>query len=226
VSRIEALSDAVFAFALPLLVVSLEVPGTFDELLEAIVAFPAFAACFAFLIMCWVFHYRFHRRYGLEDATTILLNAILLFVILFYVFPLKFMATMLWASLRAGGAPHTAAGTMIRLDQLPQLFYFYSGGLAVLFGLYAALEWHAYRKRDELELNAVERLMSRSELRSHLISVGFGLLSVGLTLVHLVPFAGLIYFLLGPVQGIHGWRSGRRVERMAADLGGAHGAAP
>lgn len=43
ISRIEGLSDAVFAFAVTLLVVSLEVPKTFAELMEAMRGFGAFA---------------------------------------------------------------------------------------------------------------------------------------------------------------------------------------
>jgi len=49
VSRIEGLSDAVFAFAITLLVVSLEVPKTFDELAETMHGFGAFLISFTLL---------------------------------------------------------------------------------------------------------------------------------------------------------------------------------
>src|SRR5689334_20313949 len=91
VSRLEGLSDAVFGFAITLLVVSLEVPNTFDELMTLMRGFVAFAASFAVLIMIWYEHYTFFRRYGLEDLWIIVLNSALLFVVVLYIYPLKFM---------------------------------------------------------------------------------------------------------------------------------------
>ena len=81
VSRLEGFSDAVFGFALTLLVVSLEVPLTLTDLLQTMRGFMAFAVCFAILSWIWYEHYIFFRRYGLQDALTIVLNALLLFLI-------------------------------------------------------------------------------------------------------------------------------------------------
>lgn len=53
VSRLEALSDIVYGFALTLLVVSLEVPSQFSDLEAAIGQIPAFAASFTILVMFW-----------------------------------------------------------------------------------------------------------------------------------------------------------------------------
>ena len=94
ISRIEAFSDAVFAFAVTLLVVSLEVPKTFNELMAAMSGFLAFAICFTLLFQVWWRHHTFFRRYGLEDAFTIAMTGCLLFVVLFYVYPLKFVFTI------------------------------------------------------------------------------------------------------------------------------------
>src|SRR5215510_11688156 len=89
ISRIEGLSDAVFGFAITLLVVSLEVPKTFNELAATMRGFGAFAISFALLFLVWFNQYKFFRRYGLQDNVTMLLNAVLLFVVIFYIYPLK-----------------------------------------------------------------------------------------------------------------------------------------
>jgi uncharacterized membrane protein len=85
VTRLEGFSDTVFAFALTLLVVSLEVPSNFDELIKSMREFVPFALMFAMISWIWFQHNAFFGRYGLQDAWTIFLNSLLLFVVLFYV---------------------------------------------------------------------------------------------------------------------------------------------
>src|ERR1700753_3374006 len=91
VKRIEPFSDGVFAFAVTLLIVSLEVPKSYEELLISMRGFLPFALCFTLLVSLWYNQHVFFRRYALDDKRTIFLNACLLFIVLFFVYPLKFL---------------------------------------------------------------------------------------------------------------------------------------
>ena len=104
VSRVENFSDAVFAFALTLLVVSTEVPHSYAALMTVLSGFPAFALSFLLLVAIWYNHYLYFRRYGLHDTTTIALNNGLLLVVLFCIYPLKFICLLPQFILRRGPA--------------------------------------------------------------------------------------------------------------------------
>ena len=83
VSRLEGFSDAVFGFALTLLVVSLEAPKDLSELRRLVAGLVPFALMFAMVVWIWFEHNVFFRRYGMQDNWTIFLNSVLLFVVLF-----------------------------------------------------------------------------------------------------------------------------------------------
>jgi beta-lactamase class A/uncharacterized membrane protein len=215
ISRLEAFSDAVFAFALTLLVVSLEVPSSYTELMNILRGFIPFACTFALVTWIWYEHNKFFRRYGMEDPFTVFINGILLFLVLIFVYPLKFMATMVFA--RFGiGAP---VSIEITNRDIPTLMAVYSLGFVVLFISFALLYWHAWRRREALGLTEEERMMLKSSLGHHVISISVGLTSVVLALILPVRWswiAGPWYALMGPLHGWWGMRSQARVERLRA----------
>jgi uncharacterized membrane protein len=209
VSRIEAFSDIVFGFALTLIVVSLEVPKTFKELMEAMKGFPAFALCFAILLWIWHAHYTFYRRYAIHDEFTLVVNSTLLFVVLFYVYPLKFIFSGLF-ELRSYAAYDARV-----------MFTIYGLGFTSIFFLYATLYSHALKKRDELQLNAVEVIDTRTHVFMFAANVGIGLLSVLLAWTlpdQLVGVAGFVYFLIGVMAGTIGTIMGNRRRRVETQM--------
>lgn len=226
VSRLEGLSDAVFGFAITLLVVSLEVPRTFGEMLEAMRGFPAFAASFAILFWIWHSQYLFFRRYGLHDRATTALNATLLFVVLFFVYPLKFVFSYVIA-LYTSGVPFAqmADGSVVPVvtrAQAPLMMTIYGLGYVAVFLLFALMYLHAWRLRDELGLNEVERFDTRADVRTALLNVGVGVLSVCIALFGRgdgsLAAAGFTYALLGPVMTVDGVVRGRQRRRLLAGL--------
>jgi uncharacterized membrane protein len=213
ITRLEAFCDVVFGFAITLLVVSLEVPHTYAELLTDMRGFLPFAICFAQLVMIWRTHYRFSRRYGLEDPYTVFLNVVLLFVVLFYVYPLKFLFTLLLSQLTGtavpGGLGWHEASVLMRI---------YGIGFAAVFLLVFLMYLHAYRLRGELCLNPVEAMETRIVMRENAILAGFGVVSFVIAF-RSPDWAGWFYCLLGPVLAVHGSISGRRTRRLAEKLG-------
>lgn len=227
ITRIEGFSDAVFAFAVTLLVVSLEVPRTFDELAEAMHGFVAFALGSALLFIIWFNQYKFFRRYGLQDGTTITLNGALLFVVLFFVYPLKFLFTFLVRAF--AGDPLTvtlstgAIEPVIRQEQISALMLYYGGGYVAVFGIFTVLYIHAYRSRRSMELTPVEEFDTLAGVRENALNMGIGLLSIAIILVwgtRGAALAGWTYALVGPVLAAHGAVSGH-YRRIHLHTGGA-----
>jgi len=213
ITRLEAFCDVVFGFALTLLVVSLEVPRSYEELMAVIRGFVPFAACFAQFILIWRAHYRFSRRYGLEDPYTIFLNILLLFLVLFYVYPLKFVFTLIFRQLT--GAP---IGSEIGLHEASVLMRIYASGFISVFTLFALMYARAYKLRRELGLNKVETLETRVAVQECLIMASVGIISFALAFKN-PGWAGWSYFLLAPALSIHGSVYGKRVRLMAEKLG-------
>lgn len=217
VGRIEAFSDAVFGFALTLLVVSLEVPRTYDDLMVSVRGLPAFAACFALLLLIWQEHHSFFRRYAVRDGVLIWLNGLLLFVVLFYVYPLKFLMTMLLGpnGVLFGGRPAGIEGR-----DMAGLMTMYGIGFMSLFAILAAMHWRVLACVRRQPEPTVDGDQLRLHLGQCLVYVGVGLASTVVARVGPSAWApgvaGFMYGLTGPAHWLY-YRWATRPEPAATE---------
>ena len=197
VRRIEAFSDAVFAFAVTLLIVSLEVPKNFDELMNTMRGFLSFSITFALLMLVWYEQNIFFRRYGMDDLKTVVLNCALIFLVLFYVYPLKFLFSVIFNS--------TGAPMIMREMDIRNLMLIYGGGYICIYFLFFLMHLHALSKKGELELTPAEVFDTRTTIFKNAILIIIGFISIVVALL-LQPlqagFAGMVYFLIGPAFSI------------------------
>ncbi len=220
VSRLEGFSDTVFAFALTLLVVALEVPHNYEKLIHLMMGFPSFACCFTLLVWIWSQHNAFFRQFGLQDRYTIFLNAALLFVVLLYVYPLKFMFDAMFSR----WLPMEDGPVRMELYQLANASAIYASGFIAVFVLFALLYHHAYKSSEALQLSALDVFDARAAIGHHLVSVSVGIFSLGIALLAplpLVQLAPTVFFLMGPGHWWYGARSGRQRREIEAELAGA-----
>lgn len=212
-SRIDIFSDIVFAFTLVLLAISLTVPKTVRFPLPPLLTAVTVAVCFAMILGGWTSHYTFFRRYGLRDRLTLILNCALLFLILFCVYPLKLLYDTISGVLFRDSSP-TWLSTAIQVNGRLAL---YALGFAAVFLLIAALYWNAWRRRNTLEFNAVERLLTVSSIIDALGLSAIGLLAALVALILPASWSALsalLYLLILPWKTLNGLYFGRKARTL------------
>ncbi len=200
VTRLDTFIDAAFAFVLTLLVISFdEIPSNNAELLDAVKRIPSFAASFATLMMFWVEHRTWSRRYGLENTRTIMVSLGLIFVVLVYVYPLRTLFEGMFFSLSNEFLP--ANFQIASYADLRTMFITYSVGFLAMSGLMSMLFRASLVNAETLALNDIERLETLIKMRRWLMAAIFAIASIvcALTLPDAwITAAGYLYFLLIP----------------------------
>ena len=212
VTRLDTFVDAAFAFVLTLLVISFDaIPSNYPEMLAAIRRIPGFAASFAILMMFWLQHRLWSRRYGLENSKTILHSLTFIFVMLVYVYPLRMVFEGLFSNL-SGGFLSTSY-QIETYDQLRMIFVFYSVGFLAMSFLVSQLYRSAMRSSTSLALNQIELRKTRIKVPVWAIAASFGLLSILLALTlpdAWVVAAGYMYFASIPAMRLPAFLDRRR----------------
>ncbi|MEJ2384307.1 MAG: TMEM175 family protein [Xanthomonadales bacterium] len=218
-TRTETFTDAAFAFALTLLVVSFDhIPANYEELLEAMRGIPAFGLSCALLFLFWHGHWNWSRRYGLEDFPSMVLSFVLVFAVLCYVYPMRYVTSIFTAWITGG-----RLSTDAQIDSIAELygiFAIYSIGFVTMCVVIVLLYWRAWHLRNDLQLDTAERFMTRAEIGSWSILAAVGLVAtlLGLFAPHrpwTVP--GWVYLTLPIVMPAYGYAVSRKLARLKSD---------
>ena len=205
-TRIEALSDGVFAIAMALLIISSSIPETFAELKLFLQDLIPFAICMIMLIMIWYQHYTFFIRYGLKDVKIVTINTLLLFLILFYIYPLKFLMQLLF-ELFVGLITQDYEllrelfTNVIQTSDTPTLMVIYGIGAASIFFTLAWMYYIAYQRKEELELSPMETFLTKSSMIANLLMGSIPLVSCAVALI--IPNPAMAFSCAGYVYGLY-----------------------
>jgi len=197
--RIEALSDAVFAFSVSLLVASLEVPQTFAELKIITKGAIPFFLTVTLVFLFWYQQYIFFRRYGLNDLSTILLNLAYLAVIIFYVYPLKFLFSLLissWGGIDLFAKANEKGLVVLSNKEFPQLIILFSIGYFLIWYIIYLLHKHVLHLSKSFEFTQFEKLLTQKEVRGALWNSLIGLFALAFAFLNFETLAGICYLLI------------------------------
>ena len=197
-TRIEVFVDAAFAFAVTMLVISFDaIPRTYPEMVIAIKTIPAFVAAVAQLIWIWQTHSNWSQRYGLNDGKTVWLSAMLLVVVLIYIYPMRIMLQGAFAWMSGGYLP--SAFELMNYEELRFMFVFMGSAFTALCLTFVLMYRYALRCSGPLLLNDLERKRTSKVIRiwSGCLIIGLAQVVVALLLPQRwVPFSGLVLMLI------------------------------
>ena len=208
VTRVENLSDIVFALALGMLVSSAQRPQTFTDLTEHLMTIAPVAAGFALLFSIWNAHFTYFRRYGVADGMIIFLNCVLLLLVLFLAYPLRFIFDALfgvivgqmtgnWTGLERAGIGFRESGIIMG---------YFTAGYAMVYVVISLMYSHALARADVLNLTESERKMTLQSIWMFrcmiVVAVIVGILS---TFTPLYSMSGMLMMLLWPIGMILRW---------------------
>ena len=178
--RLNAFVDAAFAFAVTLLVISIDsIPETVDDLLLALRGVPAFGLSFAMIAMFWSAHARWGRRYRLRDGWSTVLSLALVFLVLVYVYPLKMMFASFMAAVSGGFlSPEAFNLTPDAIPDVLRMFVIYGVIFATLSLCLVGLHLRVWWLRTALGLDAERCGQAGGDLFAQSWFVVVGLISV------------------------------------------------
>lgn len=229
-SRLENMTDAIFGFAITLLVIASQVPTTYVELQISMYGFLGFIFCIMLLLGLWNNHNNFFLHFGLQDSTTKILNFLFLFVLLFYVYPLKylfsFLGTAVYANIKLGLGDNSEAlmhviddvnKSSLSAEQWVDIMVRFGLGLFFMYLFLLLMHINAYKKREALKLSFKETYITRTFIQAYGILVGVCVLSITIVLIfggNSAALSGMVYGLIAILLPVHRKYRNRRMSAV------------
>ncbi len=200
-TRMEVFVDASFAFAVTMLIISIDqIPRNIPELIAVTKDIPAFAVSVFQLMWIWHTHSVWSKRFGLEGAWSVFLSVILIILVLVYIYPLKIMFSGFFAWVTAGYLP--SAFDINSIDDLRIMFLYFAIGFMMIFTIYYLMYWHAMRLAEPLRLKRYEVHATMTQIKIYRLLIGVGGIAAIAAIFmpsHLVQLSGFVYSLIGVV---------------------------
>jgi hypothetical protein len=102
-------------------------------------------------------------------------------------------------------------------EQLASLMVIFNLGYLAVFAVFVLLYWHAYRKREVLGLNELERFDTRESIQEGALNCGIAIISLLIVFIGgaaRAGLAGIAYMLTPVVMTLNGMIMGRRRRRL------------
>ncbi|MCV9387155.1 TMEM175 family protein [Reichenbachiella ulvae] len=226
-TRIESLSDGIFAIAIGLLLMSSDPPSNFSELMEFTRDLLPFAGTIAILMWIWYQHYLFFIRFGLRDAGTTAINTMLMFLVLFYAYPLKFMFRLLINLYQALLTQDQAMLNHIFTDTIapqdtPTLMVIYGLGASAIFFVFVWLNKRALNRAEILDLSELEIRLTKNSIIMNVTSGVIPFLSVLIALFRVggkytFMISGFVYILYTIAMPLASRYGRKKLAELKAD---------
>ena len=192
VTRMENLSDIVFALAFGMLVMSGDPPRTFEQLNAFLINVVPVTLGFVVMFAIWNGHYTFFRRYALADKKVGFLNSLILLLVLVLAYPLRFIFDGLYGYVLMHLGDLTLVNAMrIDFQRAGIIMGYFTSGFAVMQTLFALLYSHALSKKEALELSELEVQLTKLSIWEYWAGAGCAIIAtIGAVLTPLGGFAG------------------------------------
>jgi hypothetical protein len=216
----------VFALAIAQLILSSTSPSNYAALVDSLTLILPFGITITLIFRLWLQHVRFFYYYNLTDSLVYKANIVLLFLILIYVYPLKFLFTVFFQIMytlifEAGNNyPWIVTNVLSGTDGSGLMVFFGIGG-ASIYGIYALLYRHVLKNKAELALTTAEVHITKTDLLFNICRIAVSLLSAAIAYFRIggnwsFPVAGSCYLILIVILAIVKKKRAKGLEKILA----------